>query len=167
MAQSVPVQPMPELNPDAAVGASVVTCWTTRGYRILKCFYYLISAITDTKRQRALLIYTVGPRVRESFKQIPNTGDNNNFKTPNTFNHKLTAGMKFTGSAKPNKIKQSRRTNSTLAYEHLSKIVNLNMIKSGHRRLARSFNLCYRYIDDLIVFNNKKFLDYLKEIYPS
>ena len=42
-----------------------------------------------------------------------------------------------------------------------------NMIKSGHRRLARSFNLCYRYTDDLIVFNNKKFLDYLKEIYPS
>ena len=42
-----------------------------------------------------------------------------------------------------------------------------NMIRSGHRRLARSFNLCYRYIDDLIVFNNKKFLDYFKEIYPS
>ena len=42
-----------------------------------------------------------------------------------------------------------------------------NMIRSGHRRLARSLNLCYRYIDDLIVFNNKKFLDYLKEIYPS
>ena len=54
------------------------------------------------------------------------------------------------------------------------------MIRSGHRRLARSFNLCYRYIDDLIVFNNKKFLDYdlivfnnkkfldyLKGIYPS
>ena len=39
-----------------------------------------------------------------------------------------------------------------------------NMIRSGRRRLARSFNLCYRYIDDLIVFNNKKFLDYLKEI---
>ena len=42
-----------------------------------------------------------------------------------------------------------------------------NMIISGHRRLTRSFNLCYRYIDYLIVFNNKKFLDYLKEIYPS
>ena len=41
------------------------------------------------------------------------------------------------------------------------------MIRSGHKRLARSFNLCYIYIDDLIVFNNKKFLDYLKEIYPS
>ena len=42
-----------------------------------------------------------------------------------------------------------------------------NIIRSGHRRLARSFYLCYRYIDDLIVFNNKKLLDYLKEIYPS
>ena len=42
-----------------------------------------------------------------------------------------------------------------------------NMIRSGHRRLARSFNLCYRYIDDLTAFGNKKFLDYLKEKYPS
>ena len=42
-----------------------------------------------------------------------------------------------------------------------------SMIRRGHRRLARSFNLCYRYTDDLIVFNNKKFLDYLREIYPS
>ena len=42
-----------------------------------------------------------------------------------------------------------------------------NMIKSGHRRLASSINLCYRYIDDLIVFNNKKILDCLKEMYPS
>ena len=33
-----------------------------------------------------------------------------------------------------------------------------NMIRGGHRKLARSFNLCYRYIDDLIVFNNKKSL---------
>ena len=42
-----------------------------------------------------------------------------------------------------------------------------NMIRGGHRKLARSFNLCYRYIDDLIVFNNKTFGDYVKEIYPS
>ena len=41
-----------------------------------------------------------------------------------------------------------------------------NMIRGGHRKLARSFNLCYRYIDNLIVFNNKKFGDYVKEIYP-
>ena len=42
-----------------------------------------------------------------------------------------------------------------------------NMIRGGHRKLARSFNLCYRYTDDLIVFNNKKFGDYVKDIYPS
>ena len=42
-----------------------------------------------------------------------------------------------------------------------------NMIRSGHRRLARSFNLCYKYTDDLIVFNNKKILDYHKKINPS
>ena len=42
-----------------------------------------------------------------------------------------------------------------------------NMIRSGHRRLVRSFNLSYRYTNDLIVSNHKKFLDYLKEIYPS
>ena len=43
-----------------------------------------------------------------------------------------------------------------------------NIIRSSHRRLARSFNLYCRYTDDLIVFNNnKKFPDYLKEIYPS
>ena len=41
------------------------------------------------------------------------------------------------------------------------------MIRSGHRRLARAFNLCCRYTDDLIIFNNKTFLDYLKEIYSS
>ena len=41
------------------------------------------------------------------------------------------------------------------------------MIISGHRKIAGLFNLCYRYTDDLIVFNNKKFGDYLKEIYPS
>ena len=51
-------------------------------------------------------------------------------------------------------------------YSYKNEILD-NMIRSGHWRLARSFNLCYRYIDDLIVFKNKKFLDYLKEIYPS
>ena len=85
MAQSVPVQPMPEFNPDAEVGASVATRWTTW----LSDFemFLLASGITDTKRQRALLLYTAGPRVREIFKQIPNNGDENNF---NTAKEKLT-----------------------------------------------------------------------------
>ena len=42
-----------------------------------------------------------------------------------------------------------------------------NMVRSGHRKLARSFNLCFRYIDDIIVFNNKKFWENVKDIYPS
>ena len=42
-----------------------------------------------------------------------------------------------------------------------------NMIRSGHRKLARSFNLCFRYIDDLIAFSNKKFWEIVKDIYPS
>ena len=42
-----------------------------------------------------------------------------------------------------------------------------SLVRSDHRRLARSFNLCYRYMDDLIVYNNKKFMDYVKDIYTS
>ena len=41
------------------------------------------------------------------------------------------------------------------------------MIRTGQRKLARSFNPCIQYIDDLIVFSNKKFWEYVKEIYPS
>ena len=41
-------------------------------------------------------------------------------------------------------------------YSHESDFLD-NMIGGGHSKLARSFNLCYQYKDDLIVFNNKKF----------
>ena len=39
-----------------------------------------------------------------------------------------------------------------------------NLIRSGQRKLARSFNLCFRYID-LIVVNNTKFWEYAKDIF--
>ena len=32
---------------------------------------------------------------------------------------------------------------------------------------SSNYDLCYQYIDDLNVFNNKKFGDCVKEIYPS
>ena len=51
-------------------------------------------------------------------------------------------------------------------YSYENEILD-SMIRGGHRRLASSFNLCYRNTDNLIVFNNKKFLDYLKGIHPS
>ena len=51
-------------------------------------------------------------------------------------------------------------------YSHENEFLD-NMIRNGHKKLARSLNLCYRYIDNLIAFNNKRFGDYVKEIYPS
>ena len=39
--------------------------------------------------------------------------------------------------------------------------------QENHRKLARSSNLCHRYICDSIVVNNKKFGDYIKEVYLS
>ena len=51
-------------------------------------------------------------------------------------------------------------------YPYANKFLD-NIIRNGYRRPANSFKLCYRFIDDLIVFDNKKFLDYHKEIYPS
>ena len=41
------------------------------------------------------------------------------------------------------------------------------LIKEGKRKLARKFNLSYRYIDDLISFNNKRFKKFISDIYPK
>ena len=41
------------------------------------------------------------------------------------------------------------------------------LLKSGKKKLAQSFNLTYRYIDDVLSLNNSKFSDYLYFIYPS
>ena len=41
------------------------------------------------------------------------------------------------------------------------------LIKEGKRKLARRFNLSYRYIDDLISFNNKRFKEFISDIYPQ
>ena len=41
------------------------------------------------------------------------------------------------------------------------------LMKEGKRKLARKFNLSYRYIDDLISFNNKRFKEFISDIYPE
>ena len=41
------------------------------------------------------------------------------------------------------------------------------LIKEGKRKLARKFNLSYRYTDDLITFNNKRFNEFIFDIYPK
>ena len=41
------------------------------------------------------------------------------------------------------------------------------LIKEGKRKLARKINLSYRYIDNLISFNNKRFKEFISDIYPK
>ena len=41
------------------------------------------------------------------------------------------------------------------------------LIKEGKRKLARKFNLSYRYIDDLISFFDKRFKEFISDIYPK
>ena len=38
------------------------------------------------------------------------------------------------------------------------------LIKECNRKLARQFNLSYRYIDDFISFNNKRFKEFISDI---
>ena len=73
----VNLQPVPEFSPDADLGASLAT----RLKLWLRDFdtFLLASGITDAKRQRALLLYQAGPRVREIFAQLPETGAEDDF----------------------------------------------------------------------------------------
>ena len=41
------------------------------------------------------------------------------------------------------------------------------LIKKGKRKVVRKFNLSYRYTDDLISFNNKRFNEFISDIYPK
>ena len=41
------------------------------------------------------------------------------------------------------------------------------LIKEGKIKLARKFSLSYRYIDDLIYFNKKRFKEFISDIYPK
>ena len=41
------------------------------------------------------------------------------------------------------------------------------LIKEGKRKLGRKLNLSYRYIDDLISFNIKRFKEFISDIYPK
>ncbi len=76
---SVAIQPMPEFKPEAHVGASLATRWD----KWLSDFemYILASGITDPKRKRALLLYQAGSRVREIFRSLPDTGDDEAYDT--------------------------------------------------------------------------------------
>ncbi len=78
MAQSVTIQPMPEFRPDAKVGASLATRWIN--WQSDFEMFLTASGITDAKRKRALLLYQAGPRVREIFKQLTDTGNDDDYE---------------------------------------------------------------------------------------
>ena len=66
------VSPIPPFNPDDEVGGNQAIRWRTW----LADFKMFLAAsnITNKTRQRALLLYQAGPRVREIFRQFPDPG---------------------------------------------------------------------------------------------
>ena len=76
MAQFITIQPMPTFHPEAEVGASLATRW--KNWILDFDMFIIASGITDPKRKRALLLHQTG--IREIFKQIPNTGNENDYE---------------------------------------------------------------------------------------
>ncbi len=74
---AVNLQPVPEFVPDADIGASLATRWRLW----LQDFntFILASGIRDAKRKRALLLYQAGPRIKEIFAQLTDTGEEDDF----------------------------------------------------------------------------------------
>ena len=51
-------------------------------------------------------------------------------------------------------------------YSYENELLHI-LIKEGKRKLARKFNLSYRYNDDLISFNNKRFKEFILIFTPK
>ena len=51
-------------------------------------------------------------------------------------------------------------------YSHENEFLD-KLIKEGKGKLARKFNLSYHYTDELISFNNKRFKEFISDIYPK
>ena len=70
---------LPPFNPYTDIGASVAPQWKLRVCDFNT--FLVVNGITDTKRQRAMLLSLAGPRVRDIFRQLPDTGDDADFHT--------------------------------------------------------------------------------------
>ena len=77
--QSVSIKPVPEFDPDVEIGASLATRWNTwiQDFEM----FLTASGITDKKQMRALLLYQAGTRVREIFRQLNETGTDDDYDT--------------------------------------------------------------------------------------
>ena len=76
----LPLQPMPSFDPHMTIGASLAIRWKTW----LDDFDIFLVASGITKQQRTLLLYQAARRIREIFKQLPDTGDADAFNTAKT-----------------------------------------------------------------------------------
>ena len=70
---SLNLLPLPEFNPDIDIGLSISKRWE-KWHREFS-MYVEANGITDTTRQRALLLYMVAGRVREIFDTPSETGE--------------------------------------------------------------------------------------------
>ncbi len=73
------LQPMSPFDPDVDIGQNIAPRWKIwiEDFKT----YLVANGITDKKRQRALLLYQAGPRVRENFRQLPDTGEDDDIDT--------------------------------------------------------------------------------------
>ena len=70
---------MPPFDPDTDIGASVAPRW-----KLWVCdfnTFLIANDITAAKRKRAMLLFLAGPRVRDIFRQLPDTGSDADFDT--------------------------------------------------------------------------------------
>ncbi len=81
---------MPEFRSDADTGASLASRWKT--WLTEFEMFLTSSGITEMKWQSTLLLYQVGAWVREIFIQLPETGEDDDYKTAKD---KLTAFFKL------------------------------------------------------------------------
>ena len=78
MARAGNLQPMPPFDPktDVSTGAQRWEQWLKRFQR-----YLLAMDIKSKARQRAMLLYAAGPEVEAIFDTLPDSGDDDDFKT--------------------------------------------------------------------------------------
>ncbi|XP_028417254.1 uncharacterized protein LOC114541657 [Dendronephthya gigantea] len=69
--------PMPPFDPDADAGGNIAAKWRTwlADFKI----FLTASEITNKTRQRALLLYQAGQRIREIFRHFPDPGNDDDF----------------------------------------------------------------------------------------
>ena len=124
------VSPMPPFNPEEEDGGNQALRWRTW----LADFKMFLAAsnITNKTRQRALLLYQTGPRVRVIFRQFPDPGTDDDIATTEEF---LTAYFE------PQKIRLYEVYKFRQAKQGVSKTID-----QFHRRL-HSISKNYEFSD--------------------